>query len=391
MRGQVETLLEQGVEAAQAGEEERARNILIRVIELDQRNEQAWLWLSSVVETTIDKTVCLENVLVINPDNTSAATGLQRLRQQPMDGMAPSPLFPRLTSPRTSAKWAWGASAAETSPSLAQRVCPRCGFRNPGWAYLCDRCGTDLRHVDIREALGPASRPRGRSFITLLEAWGAAFTFNRSWTFLPEIELASWGRSLMALVMAALFASAWRVALTVALGLRFSQYDPRSQLPTDALRCAVQVPLLTLTLALVCAPVALLTWVGARLLGGRRDLKTHAHLTAVALSVWIVLVALLTTLVPYLSGHVRGIIRIRPYLNLLCEGMSAFAGVVGFVWLAQALRTAHQLSAARAILVTLAVAALGAAFFLGLDRFTGGQLTALVSTLVTIFSLPLPD
>ncbi len=142
MIGDVERRLKRGIEAAQAGEKERARDILLHVIELNQRNEQAWLWLSRVVETTADEIVCLENVLTINPGNTEAAVELEELRRQPADPFAPSSALPRLTGHQES----------------AERVCPRCGYRNPGWAYLCDQCGANLRPVDLREALGAASR-----------------------------------------------------------------------------------------------------------------------------------------------------------------------------------------------------------------------------------------
>ena len=401
MRGQIESLLEQGIKAAQAGESERAREILIRVIELDQRNETAWLWLSTVVETLPDQAVCLENVLLINPNNEYALEGLRYLRHQVGDKALQSSLLPRLTGPHIWSELEWGAPGAKVSPPPAQRLCLRCGFRNPGWAYVCDRCGADLQPVNLYVAVGMASRPRQPGFISLLKAWGAAFLFNRLWAFLPEIELASWRRSLGALGVAAFLTSIWRVALTAALRLLAGRYDPLGQLPADALRCAYQVPWLTLLLASVCVPVALLTWVGARLLGGRQGFKTHTHLVAMALSAWVMFVALLITLVvllPYPSGYVRGLIHLRPYLNLLnllFEGMPAFAGlavcVAGFVWLAQALQTAHHLSAAQAALVTLAVTALGAATFFGLDRFTGGRLSDLASALVTAFFLPLPD
>jgi len=233
MRGQIELLLERGIEAAEGGEQERARDTLTRVIELDQYNEKAWLWLSSVVETTIDKIVCLENVLVINPDNADASIGLQHLRRQPTELFPPPSTLPHLARPQTPTGEAWGASTAQASLSPAQRVCSRCGFRNPGWAYLCDRCGAALRHVDLREAIGPGSRPRGRSFITLLQAWGGALIFSRLWAFLPEIELASWGRSLAALGLAALFASTWRALTAIVLPLLLSERDPMSQLPSS--------------------------------------------------------------------------------------------------------------------------------------------------------------
>jgi tetratricopeptide (TPR) repeat protein len=82
----VAELLQEGIAAAKAGQKEEAQRALAQVVELDERNEQAWLWLSGVVESPEDKRTCLENVLSINPNNTHAQTGLRWLEQQ-----APAP------------------------------------------------------------------------------------------------------------------------------------------------------------------------------------------------------------------------------------------------------------------------------------------------------------
>jgi ribosomal protein L40E len=188
MAGQIESLLQKGIEAAQSKEKKRARDILTHVIELDQYNEKAWLWLSSVVDTTADKEVCLENALLINPDNTYAAMGLQHIRQQ----NEPSPLsvLPRLAGERTPEEQQWvGTKPVAPPPNV--RVCPRCKYQNPGWAYLCDRCGTNLRQENLKEVIREASKPRGRQLFTLIEAWGGAFVFNGAYAFRPEVEIAS--------------------------------------------------------------------------------------------------------------------------------------------------------------------------------------------------------
>jgi tetratricopeptide (TPR) repeat protein len=69
-------LLEQGIRAAQAGHREEARALLIKVVEADERNEQAWLWLAGVVDNPDDMRTCLENVLDLNPSNAKAQQGL---------------------------------------------------------------------------------------------------------------------------------------------------------------------------------------------------------------------------------------------------------------------------------------------------------------------------
>lgn len=72
-------LLQQGIALAKAGRREEARSILLQVVEQDERNESAWLWLSGVVDSDDDKAVALENVLTLNPNNEWARRGLQML------------------------------------------------------------------------------------------------------------------------------------------------------------------------------------------------------------------------------------------------------------------------------------------------------------------------
>jgi tetratricopeptide (TPR) repeat protein len=79
--GSVAHLLNEGIQAARQGDNNRAHSLLLQVIGQDERNERAWLWLSGVVETDEDRLVCLENVLAINPDSLSARKGLARLQE----------------------------------------------------------------------------------------------------------------------------------------------------------------------------------------------------------------------------------------------------------------------------------------------------------------------
>ncbi len=72
-------LLQQGIALAKAGRRDEARNALLQVIEQDEMNETAWLWLSGVVESDDDKAIALENVLAINPNNEWAKRGLKSL------------------------------------------------------------------------------------------------------------------------------------------------------------------------------------------------------------------------------------------------------------------------------------------------------------------------
>ena len=76
-RSHVGRLLSRGIAAAKAKQRHRAREYLMKVVELDEGNEQAWLWLSGVMDALEDQRICLENVLVINPQNAHARAGLQ--------------------------------------------------------------------------------------------------------------------------------------------------------------------------------------------------------------------------------------------------------------------------------------------------------------------------
>jgi hypothetical protein len=79
MTANVEAMVRAGIEAYRAGKQSEARQLLEKAIELDDYNEQAWMWLSAVVETEEEKRTCLENVVVINPDNAEAKRGLKML------------------------------------------------------------------------------------------------------------------------------------------------------------------------------------------------------------------------------------------------------------------------------------------------------------------------
>lgn len=85
----VEARLSAGISAAKAGSPAEARELLLQVIEADRQNELAWLWLSSVMDSEENRRICLENVLVLNPDSEPARRGLARLDAQP-DASEPS-------------------------------------------------------------------------------------------------------------------------------------------------------------------------------------------------------------------------------------------------------------------------------------------------------------
>ncbi len=75
----IEALLEQGIQAAKARNHATARTLLEQVVEMDQHNEKAWFWLAAITDDVDEKRICLNNVLVINPDNQRARKLLNQL------------------------------------------------------------------------------------------------------------------------------------------------------------------------------------------------------------------------------------------------------------------------------------------------------------------------
>ncbi|MGD2078127.1 MAG: hypothetical protein PVH18_07070, partial [Chloroflexota bacterium] len=78
-REAIDRQLALGREAAKRGDHAIALGHLHSVVEAEPENEDAWLWLSAVVESDADKRLCLENVLVLNPEHEAARRGLARL------------------------------------------------------------------------------------------------------------------------------------------------------------------------------------------------------------------------------------------------------------------------------------------------------------------------
>jgi tetratricopeptide (TPR) repeat protein len=69
-------IFNEAVEAIKKGENERARDLLARLLKTEKTIPEYWLWMSSVVKSPKEKIFCLKNVLQLDPDNESARQGL---------------------------------------------------------------------------------------------------------------------------------------------------------------------------------------------------------------------------------------------------------------------------------------------------------------------------
>jgi len=81
-------LLARAIQLVRERRKDEGRQLLLQVIERDEGNEQAWLWLSGVVDDPRDMQVALANALTINPGNEQARRGLEMLRQRYGDLLA---------------------------------------------------------------------------------------------------------------------------------------------------------------------------------------------------------------------------------------------------------------------------------------------------------------
>jgi tetratricopeptide (TPR) repeat protein len=82
-RGNLQTKLNAGIEAARAGNLAEARRLLQQVLSADPNNEVAWMWMASAVTSPAERRVCLERALQINPNNARAQEALRRLEAVP--------------------------------------------------------------------------------------------------------------------------------------------------------------------------------------------------------------------------------------------------------------------------------------------------------------------
>lgn len=106
MAANVEAMVREGVNALKAGRKEEASALLFKAVELDPYNEDAWLWLSGIVESPEDQRTCLENVLSINPDNARARSGLEYLdRMSASASPSTTPPAQPFVSMPTSVEW----------------------------------------------------------------------------------------------------------------------------------------------------------------------------------------------------------------------------------------------------------------------------------------------
>lgn len=82
MPANVDALVKEGIALFKGGKRTEAKQALMKAVEINQQNEQAWLWLSALVDTPDERLLCLENVLDLNPNNAAAKKGLEETKRE---------------------------------------------------------------------------------------------------------------------------------------------------------------------------------------------------------------------------------------------------------------------------------------------------------------------
>ncbi|GAB1421089.1 hypothetical protein MASR2M15_12290 [Anaerolineales bacterium] len=77
-----EERLNAGIEAARDGDYNRARDIFNDMVDNDDTNVEAWLWLARVTRDKEEKRVCLNTVLELDPENETAQQMLAKVDTQ---------------------------------------------------------------------------------------------------------------------------------------------------------------------------------------------------------------------------------------------------------------------------------------------------------------------
>lgn len=79
----IDTLLD-AIDLIKDDRRDEALVLLRQLVHEHNDFEEAWLWMSVAVESLDLSSICLDNVLRVNPDNAYAAAALHRIREREM-------------------------------------------------------------------------------------------------------------------------------------------------------------------------------------------------------------------------------------------------------------------------------------------------------------------
>ncbi|MBK9714233.1 MAG: tetratricopeptide repeat protein [Kouleothrix sp.] len=134
MTDDIARMLYEGAVAVREGRHADAQGLLLQVIERDEQNEQAWLWLSGAMDDPADQQVALENVLAINTNNAVARQGLAWLRDRYGDLMAGA------AAPAAAGADEWTPPPPRGADEVDELACYQCGASVYSVAAFCWQC-----------------------------------------------------------------------------------------------------------------------------------------------------------------------------------------------------------------------------------------------------------
>lgn len=182
-------MLRNGIKAAQSGNRGEARHLLLRVTEVDSKNENAWLWLASISEYPEELLVFLNNVLDINPENERAqewakATksllaktfvhrGIDANKENRKDFARQCFMHAVVHDNRNEMAWLWLASIAEREEEKS--------------AHLHRVLEINPKNKTALESLNSAQETTAQSFMTKANAAALAGDGESAQSFLKEV------------------------------------------------------------------------------------------------------------------------------------------------------------------------------------------------------------
>jgi len=152
-RQKVEELLRAGLAAAERGQRDHARALLLRVVEADEKNLAAWLALADMVTTVEDRETALENALSLAPGDETIRRRLEQAREQmaleqetraamaPHFAEEPAREGPASSPATVVVDWEHPTRADEFDDEL---LCPYCATRTQFDDRRCRACGSSL-------------------------------------------------------------------------------------------------------------------------------------------------------------------------------------------------------------------------------------------------------
>lgn len=259
-------LFQQGVEAFQAGDKARTKQIMLEVTGSDPNNDNAWYYLAAVETNKAKRREYLERVLQINPNHERARDVLAKLDARA--GGAP-------------AEPAASAPAAQAPRSTPIRPLDTAAGDIPGG----DPAGTIVLPVSIPGApaqVSPQSLLNGG--VALFRA-GVDVLMRKPGVYEAEVAKATWWRFWLLVGFGYTVTTLFSVITSILVQIRLSSFGLRFNLVAVLFALLLTIPIGLIT---VYAGVYASHW-WAKRQGGQLSLYQHAYAVALPyIPAWVI-------------------------------------------------------------------------------------------------------